>query len=161
MKTGIITAITILGLAFSAGAAEDKHGHGLIKLGPTNGKLLTSVKPHVEFLVTTENKIELRFVDEANKVVAPGEQEVTITMGDRAKPTKLTFAKEGDKLVSSGTIPEGNDFPTVVQIRAKAGAKAVNEKFNLDLAKCPTCSNSEYVCKCDHAHEDKPEPKKK
>src|SRR6266481_6204750 len=132
-------------------AEKEKHEHGAVKVGPTNGRLITAVEPHVEFLVTKDKKIEIRFVDDSNKVVAPGTQEITVTLGERAKPTKLTFTKEGDKLVSSGPVPEGNDLPTVVQIREKAGAKAVNEKFNLDLNKCPTCENAEYNCKCDHA----------
>ena len=82
-------------------------------------------------------------MDEANKVV---------TLGDRSAPTKLAFAKDGDKLVSDKAIPEGNDHPTVVQIREKEGAKAINEKFNLNLSKCPTCSNAEYACICAHSH---------
>ena len=139
----------------ASGADKDKHHDHESKVGPTNGRLITSVEPRVEFLVTADRRIELRFVDSADKVVAPGEQEVTVTLGERAKPTRLTFSKEGDKLVSSGTIPEGNDYPTVVQIRAKAGAKPVNEKFNLNLTKCPTCANSEYNCKCDHHADEK------
>ena len=153
MKLNFRTIASILTLTASftmPALAADKH-----TTGPTNGRLITSVEPHVEFLITKDKKIELRFVNDANKVVAPGEQEVTVTLGERAKPTKLTFTKEGDKLVSSGPIPDGNDYPTVVQIRAKAGAKPVNEKFNLDLTKCPTCSNAEYHCKCDHDHEKK------
>lgn len=154
MKTRLLTTLAVLGLAFCANAA-DEHDHAKAKIGPTNGRLLTAVEPHVEFLVTKDKKIELRFVDDDNKVVAPGAQEITVTLGERAKPTKLTFAKEGDKLVSNGPIPEGNDYPTVVQIREKAGAKPVNEKFNLNQSKCPTCENSEYNCKCDHQAEEK------
>jgi hypothetical protein len=41
----------------------------------------------------------------------------------------------------------------VVQIRAKEGAKAVNEKFNLNLEQCPTCKNKEYACTCAHGDE--------
>lgn len=155
MKSITLNVLAACALILPAfGADKDKHDdHG--KVGPTNGRLITSVDPHLEFWVTADRRIELRFVDSANKVVAPGEQEVTVTLGERAKPTKLTFTKEGDKLVSNGTIPEGNDYPTVVQVRAKAGAKPVNEKFNLNLTKCPTCANSEYNCKCDHDAEEK------
>ena len=154
MKTTLLTALALLGLVLTANADPTK-------VGPTNGRLLTDVKPHVEFLVTPEKKVELRFVDDANKVVAPAAQEITVTLGERARPTKLTFTREGDKLVSSGPIPEGNDYPTVVQIREKAGAKPVNVKFNLDLNKCPTCENAEYNCKCDHHADEKKDDKKK
>jgi len=56
-------------------------------------------------------------------------------------------------------IPEGENLPTVVQIKANPDAKAVTEKFNLNLAQCPTCKNKEYACTCEHGHED--EDKKK
>jgi hypothetical protein len=148
MKSTILRLTTICTLALGLASSAPAHEKGL-KVGPTNGRLITSVEPHVEFLVNADKKIELRFVDDSNNVVAPAGQEITVTLGERAKPTKLTFTKEGDKLVSSGPIPEGNDYPTVVQIREKAGAKPVNAKFNLDLSKCAACSNQEYNCKCD------------
>jgi hypothetical protein len=56
----------------------------------------------------------------------------------------------GGLIVSSGALPAGNDFPTVVQIKATPNAKTVTEKFNLNLTKCPTCSNAEYACTCEH-----------
>ena len=157
----ILSILAAIGVAFTVNAAEKAkkdhdhdHDHG-VKLGPTNGRLITSVEPHAEFLVNKDKKVEIRFVNDGNKVVAPGTQEVTVTLGERSKPTKLTFAKEGNMLVSDKTVPEGNDYPTVVQIRPKAGAKAVNEKFNLNMSKCPTCENAEYNCKCDHAADEK------
>lgn len=148
LKSILATAVLVLGLAFNA-SAEDKHDHAK-KAGPTGGRLITAVEPHVEFLINKDKKVEIRFVDDDNKVVAPGEQVITATLGDRANPTKLTFTKEGDKLISDKAIPEGNDYPTVVQIKANAKAKAVNEKFNLNLSKCPTCKFQEYNCTCEH-----------
>jgi hypothetical protein len=150
MNKLIATALLALGFA-SIVTAHDPAS----KAGPTGGKLLTAVNPHVEFLVNKDKKVEIRFVDDKNKVVAPGAQEINVILGDRSAPTKLAFAKDGNKLVSDKSIPEGNDLPTVVQIREKAGAKAVNEKFNLNLEKCPTCKNPEYACTCAHDDEKK------
>lgn len=162
MKT-LCQLLTMLSLAcgLSVTLAEEKkadaksapHEHTK-KAGPTGGRMITSVQPHVEFLITKEKKVEIRFFDEANKVVAPGTQEISVTLGDRSKPTKLTFTKDGDKLVSDKVIPVGNDYPTVVQIKADSKAKAVNEKFNLNLDSCPTCQHQEYNCICDHGDED-------
>jgi hypothetical protein len=171
MKTSIAFALLSLALSFTpsssfaqekqAPAKEEKHDHDHAKkAGPTGGRLITTVEPHVEFLVNKDKKIEIRFVDETNKVVAPGTQEISVTLGERAAPTKLTFTKEGDHLISDKVIPAGNDYPTVVQIKAKAGDKAVNEKFNLNLDKCPTCKFQEYNCTCDHEAEEKEVPKK-
>ncbi|MCB1063774.1 MAG: hypothetical protein KDN20_12730 [Verrucomicrobiae bacterium] len=109
-----------------------------------------SVEPHVEFFVTDDRKVTLTFVDEALKPVAVGEQTATVIAGDRSAPTRLGFAKQGDILVSDGVLPEGNDFPTVVQLKVTADASPVIEKFNLNLAECPTCNYKEYACTCEH-----------
>ena len=161
MKKLLTCTLLGLALAFTATATaadKDKHEHAA-KAGPTGGKLITEVEPHVEFFVTKDKKVEIRFVDDDNKVVAPGEQVISVVMGDRSAPTKLAFTKDGNKLVSDKAIPEGNDLPTVVQIKAKAGEKSVTEKFNLNLNDCPTCTNKEYACTC--AHGDEKEEKKK
>ena len=157
MKTKLLSTLLTLALAFTATAADkEKHDHEHeAKAGPTGGKLITEVEPHVEFFVNKDNKVEIRFIDDDMKVVAPGEQVITVILGDRSAPTKLAFTKDGDKLISDKTIPEGADLPTVVQIKAKAGEKAVTEKFNLNLAQCPTCKNKEYACTCAHGEEEK------
>lgn len=159
MKAFITTTLLGLAMAFTVNAADkDKHDHEhdhAAKAGPTGGKLITKVEPHVEFFVTKDKKVEIRFVDDDNKVVAPAEQVINVTLGDRSAPTKLTFTKDGDKLVSDKAVPEGNDLPTVVQIKATPDAKSVTEKFNLNLAQCPTCKNKEYACTCDHGDEKK------
>ena len=156
MKFTLITlTLAALGLALTVGAAEKEkhdHDHDHAKAGPTGGKLITEVEPHAEFFVNKDNKIEIRFVDDDMKVIAPGEQVVTVTLGDRSAPTKLSFTKEGDKLISDKVVPEGNNLPTVVQIKTTADAKSVTEKFNLNLADCPECKHKEYACTCDHEH---------
>ncbi len=162
MKSTLLTfAIAVLGLALNVSAADkEKHDHEHeAKAGPTGGKLITEVEPHVEFFVNKENKVEIRFIDDDMKVVAPGEQVIKVTLGERSAPTKLTFTKDGDKLISDTAIPEGNDLPTVVQIKTSADAKTVTEKFNLNLEQCPSCKNKEYACTCAHGEEE--ETKKK
>ncbi|MCB1205299.1 MAG: hypothetical protein KDN18_13645 [Verrucomicrobiae bacterium] len=166
MKLPTIAALISLGIA-SAVVADDKekhdhdHDHEHIVAGPTGGRLITKVEPHAEFFVTKENKIEIRFFDHDNEPVAPGEQVVSVIMGDRSAPTKLAFVKEGNKLVSDQTIPKGNNLPTVVQIK---DGKTVTERFNLNLEECPTCEYKEYACICEHDHDhdhDHDEKKKK
>lgn len=141
MKTTII-ALVIAFLGFAHAAEQIK--------APNGGRVIGKTKPAAEFLVTDAKKIEVRFLDESGKVIAPAEQVVVVTMGDRANPTKLAFTKDGDKLVSDKTIPEGNEHPVVLQIKAKEGEKAVTEKFTLNLAKCSTCEHAEYACSCEH-----------
>lgn len=163
MKIQSLLAVVALalGLTFTA-TAEEKHDHDhAAKAGPTGGKLITEVEPHVEFFVNKDKKVEIRFIDDENKVVAPGEQVIAVTLGERSKPTKLTFTKEGDKLISDKAVPEGNDYPTVVQIKTDAKAKPVNARFNLNMTKCPSCPNAEYACICEHGEDEKEEKGKK
>lgn len=148
MKTRIIAvAALVAGLTFATAAEKIK--------APNGGRIIDAVEPHAEFLITADKKVEVRFLDDAGKVVAPSAQIVTVTMGDRAAPTKLAFIKDGDKLVSDKMIPEGKELPVVIQIKTTPEAKAVTEKFNLNLAKCPSCSNAEYACTCAHGGEEK------
>lgn len=161
MKKLITATLLTLAVAFTVNAAEEKkhdHEHET-KAGPTGGKLITEVEPHVEFFVNKDNKVEIRFIDDDMKVVPPGEQVISVTLGDRSAPTKLSFTKEGNMLISDKAIPEGENLPTVVQIKTTPDAKAVTEKFNLNLAQCPTCKNMEYACTCAHGEEE--ETKKK
>ncbi len=143
MKIKII-ALIIASLSFANAAFKIQAPHG--------GRIIATVEPHAEFLIAADKKIEIRFLDAAGKVIAPADQVVTVTMGDRAAPTKLTFAKEGDKLISNAIIPEGKMLPVVLQIKATPDAKATTEKFNLNLADCSTCHHLEYACTCDHGH---------
>jgi hypothetical protein len=146
MKTKIATlAALVASLTFATAAEKIK--------APNGGRIIDAVEPHAEFLITKDKKIEIRFLDDAGKVVAPAAQTATVTMGDRAAPTKLAFTKDGDKLVSDKTVPEGKELPVVVQIKTTPDAKSVTAKFNLNLAACPTCEHAEYACSCDHSGE--------
>ena len=148
MKTKIaIIAALVASLAFATAAEKIK--------APNGGRIIDTVTPNAEFLITKDKKVEVRFLDDAGKVVAPAAQTVTVTMGDRSAPTKLAFTKDGDKLVSDKVIPEGKELPVVVQIKTTPEAKSVAAKFNLNLAKCSTCEHAEYACTCAHGGEEK------
>ncbi|MBC8011898.1 MAG: hypothetical protein H7067_17565 [Burkholderiales bacterium] len=137
--------------AAEAGPGHDHgHSHAKKESGPNGGRLLTKIDPHAEFFVTAERKVRITFLDEQSKAVAPGTQVVVVTTGERAAPTVLTFAKEGDALISEAALPAGNDFPTVVQIKLTPEAKVVVERFNLNLSTCSECSKPEYACVCAH-----------
>lgn len=155
MKSIALTLLTALTLSAPAFAA-DKHDHKHEKkeAGPNGGRVITAVEPHLEFLVTKERKVEITALTEDLKAAKLSGQVIAVTAGDRTKPTKLEFKEEGGKLVSANALPEGNDYPVSVSIKANANAKATYEKFNLNLEKCPTCKYQEYNCICEHADED-------
>lgn len=168
MKTKPYQKLTALAAAFTlalAGTtfAEDKHDdhkehadHEAKKIaGPNGGRVLTGVEPHLEFFVTKDRKVKITAVDDAGKAAPLGEQSVTVTGGSRTNPTRMSFTKEGDSLISDKAFPEGNNLPVIVQIKAKPDAKTVIEKFTLNLSDCPSCEHAEYACTCAHGGEEK------
>ncbi len=154
-KSLVLTIIAALALSLPATAADKKHdghdhSHAKKVAGPNGGRVLTEVTPHAEFLVTADRKVQITFLDKAGKAIAPSDQVVTVTAGDRSSPTKLTFAKAGNTLLSTAALPAGNDLPTVVQIKAGPTGKTITAKFNVDLGKCGECKLAEYACICSH-----------
>jgi len=129
------------------------HGHSHKKkdAGPNGGRILTAVTPHLEFLVREDRIVQLAALQDL-KAVPIGTQTATLTGGDRTNPSTLNFAKEGDVLVSDKPLPEGKNFPVILQVAATAGADLATEKFQLNLADCPTCNYKEYACICNHSH---------
>jgi len=165
----ILAAVTSLAFAFTA-YAEDHSGHNHGKdekkheekghdhdhakkvAGPNGGKVITSVTPHAEFLVTKDRKIRITFLNKDNKPIAAADQKVTIICGDRKAPTKLTAQKEADgkSLLTEGKLPKGNNIPTIVTFKMTPDAKNIRAKFSLNLSDCPNCDNKEYSCTCEH-----------
>jgi hypothetical protein len=152
MKTKI-AAILLATLALVSAQEKHDHAHAKKVAGPNGGRIVESVEPHFEFFVTPERKIKITFLTEDNKAAAPKEQTLTATGGDRANPTKFTFAKEGEALVSDKPLPTGNDNPPIIlQIKSTPDAKTVTDRFNVNLARCGECKHSEYACTCEHDH---------
>lgn len=143
-KLVLVTALATLALA-PASAHEDKK-----TAGPNDGRILTTVTPHVEFFVTPDRKVQFTFLDGKNRPIAPAAQSVTVTTGDRAKPTVLKFTRQGNVLLADAPLPEGNNLPAVIQLKASPDAAEVVERFNINLSTCGECKHHEYACTCGH-----------
>lgn len=154
MKTQILALAAAFLTTITLATAGDDHGHSHEKKepGPNGGRLITAIDPHAEFLITSDRKVQITFVGEDNKPIAPAEQVVAVTTGERSAPVKMTFAESDGVLVSGEAVPEGNNFPVVVQIKLTPDAKTTVEKFTLNLSECPECKLPEYACICAHAH---------
>ncbi len=160
MKNRVLVPIIALSLlpGFSAFAHDGDHEH---ITGPNGGRMLHAVEPHLEFLVLEGGKVKISAIGDGDKAIPIADQSVKLTGGNRTNPTRMTFAKVGDALVSNETLPDLKSFPVVLQIKSGSG-KSVLEKFQLNLADCPTCDFLEYACSCDHDHDhDHKDEKKK
>lgn len=132
-----------------AAMAGDGHDHAKKVAGPNGGLVITAVELHCELLVTPDRKLKITFLGEDGKAVALKTQSLTGAGGDRTKPTKFTFVKAGESLVSEQPLPAGNDIPLVLQIKTTPDAKPVTKRVALNLADCPGCKLAEYACTCD------------
>lgn len=137
----------VLGLAVTTLQAQNEKKK---VAGPNGGRVVTGLEPRAEFLVMGDRKVKITFLGKDGKPVAPAEQVVTVTSGDRAAPTQLTFTKSGNALVSNVALPAGDELPTVVQIKPTPSGKTVIDRFTLDLSKCGECKLAEYACICAH-----------
>lgn len=142
-------ALTLFTLALAIVSLQ-AHEKGRTVAGPNGGRILEKVEPRAEFFVTAERKVQITFLDKANKPVAPAEQVVTVTVGQRISPTKLAFEKSGNSFLSTTALPSGDDYPAVVQIKPTASGKTTTERFTLDTTKCGECKLGEYACICAH-----------
>jgi hypothetical protein len=131
---------------------DHTHSHKKKTPGPNGGRILTSVEPNLEFLVMKDRKVQISALTADAKVTPVTTQTLTLTGGDRANPTSLTFAKSGDVLVSDKSLPDGKRFPVILQIKTSADSSPVTDKFEVNFADCPTCDYQEYACICDHSH---------
>jgi len=98
--------------------------------------------------------VKITFLDEEGHIVAPVSQVVNVIGGDRSNPTRLSFSKSGNALVSDRSLPEGNNLPIILNIKETPSSKTVRERFNLNLSECPTCDYKEYACVCEHGADD-------
>ncbi|MFZ4773894.1 MAG: hypothetical protein ACOYM3_00930 [Terrimicrobiaceae bacterium] len=152
-KNTVLTLVAAIAAQLTIHAADDHgHSHAAKAAGPNGGRLISAVEPHAEFLLTPDRKIQITFVGENGQSIAPDQQVVTVTTGERSAPVKLTFVKTGEVLISEQVVPEGNNLPVVVQIKTSPEAKTVIEKFHLNPAICPGCQKAEYACTCEHGH---------
>lgn len=111
---------------------DHDHDHPHTQEGPNGGRLITSVKPYLEFLVLEDRRVKILQVKDG-KAVPVGTQVISLIGGDRANPTRMNFEFDGDALISDNAFPEGDSFPVVLQIKTSAGADAVTEKFNIEI----------------------------
>lgn len=129
---------------------HDHDAHAEKKAGPNGGRIITSVEPHFEFWVTPERTVQITFLDDHDKLIAPEGQAVSLMGGSRSNPTKLSFVQQNKVLLSNDKLPDGNNIPVILTIKTSPDAKTVRERLQVNMSECPTCDYREYACICDH-----------
>lgn len=138
-------------------ADDDGQDHAEKVAGPNGGRVVTNLEPHYELFITAERKLKITFLGDDGKPAAVQGQVITAAGGDRAKPTRMNFARDGDSLVSDKPLPEGKVVPLILQVKIAADAKPVFERINVNLSDCPECKHKEYACTCEPDEHDEHE----
>jgi hypothetical protein len=128
-------------------AAPLAFGHSGVELGPNGGRILELSKNetlHGE-VTLKDGKFHLALLDKNKKPVAPKDEVITVTAGDRSKPEKLVVEKAGDHFVFPGV--KAGEW-VIVQLKENAKAKPVTARFEFDPAECEKCKAPEWLCKC-------------
>jgi len=146
MKHIRILALTFLAITASALSLAAKP-----LAGPKGGRILTTDEPHAEFFVEKDRTVVVTFYDKALKPMAPSGQVVTAIAEAKSGKVNLTFAEKNGSLVSTGTLPNGDDYNVVVQVKENANARPKNYRVLFHDEICAECKRAEYACVCDDA----------
>lgn len=122
-------------------------GHSGVELGPNGGRILELSKNetlHGEVSLKDGN-FHMALLDKNMKPAEIGDRTVTVTSGDRNKPSKLKVEKQGDHFVFP-VVKEGEWV--IVQLRESAKASPVTARFQYDPSECAKCKSAEWLCKC-------------
>lgn len=145
MKTLIHASLALLAITATTFAAG---GHDKVIPGPRGGKIVEVEGGHAEFFVQPDKKVSITFYGEDMKPVTPSEQNITIIAEASSGKAKLGFEKTGDAFVSTTTLPEGEGYRVVLQIKATADAKLQNIRIDYHTEVCGKCNRAEYACIC-------------
>ena len=132
----------------------EKHGDAKAKAaksiaGPKGGKLLDNAAPRAEFLIGADNRVTVSFYDAQLKPLPASGQVVAVTAEPKSGKVTLTMEAKDGAFVSKETLPAGEGYPLVVQVKATAEATPQNFRLTYDLHTCGGCKLKEYACTCD------------
>lgn len=142
-----LTLTALLGFLVPARAA-DPHVPNKVVAGPNGGRIVELTNGQAEFLVQPDKKVRITFFDGKMKPIAPAAQDVTVIAEAPAGKTKLVFEKSADALVSATTLPEGEGYRVVLQVRETAEARPQNFRIDYHSKVCSGCHRAEYACTC-------------
>jgi hypothetical protein len=138
------TTITTLLLALTAGFA---FGHGDIKIGPNNGRIVefsNNKSMHGE-VTAMDGKLQIAVLGKDMKPVKVEAQGLTITGGTRQNPVKLEVTKSESGFTIA--TPKDGEW-LIMQYKESDAAKPITARLHFDEKKCAPCSQPEWRCAC-------------
>lgn len=122
--------------------------HGL-PAGPKGGKLFALGDQFVEFFVNPDREAEVAVLDPKRQPVAPGDLQLTVTVGSRSDQKKLDVRKT-ETGWRTETLPAGDGYFVILQIREGEVASPATFRIRYLEEVCSGCNLPEYACTCGH-----------
>ena len=110
------------------------------------GRRLEAPGLRAQFVIQSDRKASVSFVDEAGKLVARGERTVIVKVD--GKDIALELQPNG--FITKEPLQAKEPAAIVVQVRAAVDAKPTNFRLTLNTALCGECKRQEYGCTCAH-----------
>ena len=110
------------------------------------GRRLEAPGLRAQFVIQSDRKASVSFVDEAGKPVARGERTVIVKVDGK----DVALEPQPNGFITKDPLQAKEPAPIVVQIRASAVAKPTNFRLTLNTSLCGECKRQEYGCTCAH-----------
>ena len=110
------------------------------------GRRLEAPGLRAQFVIQSDRKASVSFVDEAGKPVARGERTVIVKVDGK----DIALEPQPNGFITKDPLQAKEPAPIVVQIRTSAVAKPTNFRLTLNTALCGECKRQEYGCTCAH-----------
>ena len=108
--------------------------HERITIGPKGGRVIyldSTTIPNLELIVKSDGRAEIMLLDKDRKIIAPTEQDISVTAGPRASAKKMKIEKTVDGYVTE-KLPDGAPYVVIVQIKEKPDGKPLTGRLNYD-----------------------------
>ena len=110
------------------------------------GRRLEAPGLRAQFVIQSDRKASVSFVDEAGKPVARGERTVIVKVDGK----DIALEPQPNGFITKDPLQAKEPAPIVVQIRTSAVAKPTNFRLTLNTSLCGECKRQEYGCTCAH-----------
>ena len=110
------------------------------------GRRLEAPGLRAQFVIQSDRKASVSFVDEAGKPVTRGERTVILKVDGK----DVAMEPQLNGFITKESLQSKEPAPIVVQVRAAADAKPTNFRLTLNTALCGECKRQEYGCTCAH-----------
>jgi hypothetical protein len=143
MKQLLVLSLITLSAVFSNIQAEDK------AKAPHGGRLIEVGEQQLEFFVTPERMVEVRFLDRDLQTVSQAGATLQVVAQAKSGSQKLDLVLKENVYVSEQALPADEPYNVVLRVKATEGSSYENLRLVYNTVICAGCQLPEYGCTCE------------